>query len=101
MTTLRGLFMRYYEVRESLGAPKTSMPQPESLKREVFVSNPQQARDSIEYQWAFLCDVELYLDRIDWHDKVIIEGRVRMRTVDHSRRGIRIRGICLSSSERL
>jgi hypothetical protein len=76
MTTLRGLFMRYYEVRESLGAPKTSMPQPESLKREVFVSNPQQARDSIEYQWAFLCDVELYLDRIDWFDRVVIEGKI-------------------------
>ena len=57
-------------------APKTSMPQPESLRQDIVVSNPQKARDSMEYQNAFVCDVELYLKRIIWHDRLLIKGRV-------------------------
>lgn len=76
MTTLKGLLMHYLEVKESMRAPKTSTPQPESLRQDVVTFNPRKARDIIEYKWAFVCDVELYLRRIDWHDKLLIEGRV-------------------------
>jgi hypothetical protein len=82
MTTLRGLFMRYYEVRESMRAPKTSMPQPEALKLDVTVFTPQRARSNMECQKAFVCDVELYLARIAWHDSLLIEGRVTAHDED-------------------
>ena len=82
MTTLRGLFLRYFEVRESMRAPKTSMPQPEALRMDVTVSNPYKARSSMESHKAFICDVELYLNRIAWHDSLLIKGRVTAPGID-------------------
>jgi hypothetical protein len=76
MTSLRGLFLRYFEVRESMRAPKTSMPQPEALRQDITVSNPQRARSNMESQKAFVCDVELYLERIEWYDSMLIRGRI-------------------------
>jgi hypothetical protein len=82
VTTLRGLFLRYFEVRESMRAPKTSMPQPESLRQDVTVSNPQAARSNMECQKALVCDVELYLERIEWHDRLLIKGRIVAPGID-------------------
>jgi hypothetical protein len=88
MTTLRGLFMRYYEVRESMRAPKTSMPTPEALKMDFAgeqsntVKCKKQSRDKIELDWAFVCDVENYLARIAWHDSLLIKGRVTAHDED-------------------
>jgi hypothetical protein len=80
--------MRYFEVRESMRAPKTSMPQPEALRMDISVSNPQRARSNMESQKAFVCDVDLYLNRIDWYDKLLIEGRITAQ--DHSQKSWRV-----------
>lgn len=81
MTTLRGLLSHYYEVRESMRAPKSSTPDPERLRLESITfdgnnGNPKGVSYRKEMNYALVCDVELYLKRIDWFDKLLIEGRI-------------------------
>jgi hypothetical protein len=70
------MFAYYHEVRAALCSPRTNMPQPEALRQEIFVSNPKKARSVLECKKAFVGDVEIYLRRIEWWERIAIEGRM-------------------------
>ena len=71
------MFSHYHEVRASLTGARTSMPDSEALRLEVFTGEPVKARDSQEYRQALIADIELYLKRIEWYEAVTLRCRMR------------------------
>jgi hypothetical protein len=70
------MFAQFYEVRAGLRSSRTSTPQPEALKEEVFTGDSRKAKSGLENRNAFVVDVCNYLNRIPWYDAVMILGRI-------------------------
>ena len=70
------MFSHYHEVRASLSGARTSMPDSEALRLEVFTGEAVKARDSQEYRQALIADIGLYLKSIKWYEAVILRCRM-------------------------
>lgn len=75
-STLGGLFSHYHEVRAGLSSVRTGTPTPEAIRQEVFSSEPVKSRDAVEYRYALVGDVKLYLRRLEWYDAYILLCRM-------------------------
>ena len=76
-SSINSIFSYYYFLKSNLENTPSHFPDPEQLKDYVQVSKPLKAQSLREDRYAFIGDVETFLDnRLEWWEKFILTSRI-------------------------